>query len=167
MPRRRRRAAQSCLMCRQRKIKCDRNNPCAPCVAAKHHCVFKVYTDSVLSDAKTHTSHTPEPRGRSLQTSPRSANNHLPTPQTALESCATTDAFSPPNRGHSAIINATEPSLQHVLQRLQRLEGLASTASASETQSGPQVRPSDPKGTQLVMRKARIMRFAMGIAPEV
>jgi hypothetical protein len=170
MPRRRRRAAQSCLMCRQRKIKCDRNNPCAPCVAAKHRCLFKVYSDSLISDTVAHAPHPPEPGGRSLQASPRSASNHLPTPQTTLETCtAATDTFSSPGPGQAAIAKSTEPTLQDVLGRLQRLEALAPTPSTDsaqhELQSRPQ--PSDPKGTQMVMRKSRIMRFPMGISPEV
>lgn len=44
-PRRRRRPARSCLGCRRRKIKCDRNNPCAHCVSAGIRCVFRVHRD--------------------------------------------------------------------------------------------------------------------------
>ncbi|KIX10698.1 uncharacterized protein Z518_01782 [Rhinocladiella mackenziei CBS 650.93] len=43
--RRRRRPAFSCLECRRRKIKCDRNEPCAHCVAAKLQCAYKIYND--------------------------------------------------------------------------------------------------------------------------
>ena len=34
-PRKRRRPALSCFECRHKKIKCDRNNPCSPCMKAK------------------------------------------------------------------------------------------------------------------------------------
>ena len=44
-PRRRRRPALSCLECRRRKIKCDRNDPCAHCVSAKTQCTYKVYSN--------------------------------------------------------------------------------------------------------------------------
>jgi hypothetical protein len=30
----------SCLICRQRKIKCDRHNPCSNCVKARRQCSF-------------------------------------------------------------------------------------------------------------------------------
>ncbi|KAI0387465.1 hypothetical protein F5Y04DRAFT_4916 [Hypomontagnella monticulosa] len=43
--RRRRRPALSCLECRRRKIKCNRNEPCAHCVSAKLQCNYKVYSD--------------------------------------------------------------------------------------------------------------------------
>ncbi|KEY73420.1 hypothetical protein S7711_06839 [Stachybotrys chartarum IBT 7711] len=42
-PRRRRRPALSCIECRRRKVKCDRNNPCAHCVAAKSPCRYRSY----------------------------------------------------------------------------------------------------------------------------
>ncbi|OTB13198.1 hypothetical protein K445DRAFT_25010 [Daldinia sp. EC12] len=44
-PRRRRRPALSCLECRRRKIKCNRNEPCAHCVSAKLRCIYRVYND--------------------------------------------------------------------------------------------------------------------------
>lgn len=44
-PHRRRRPARSCLGCRRRKIKCDRDSPCAHCVAAGIQCVFRVHRD--------------------------------------------------------------------------------------------------------------------------
>ncbi|KIW15897.1 hypothetical protein PV08_05947 [Exophiala spinifera] len=46
--RRRRRPALSCLECRRRKIKCDRNEPCTHCVSAKIECTYKFYPDSVV-----------------------------------------------------------------------------------------------------------------------
>lgn len=44
-PQRRRRPALSCLECRRRKIKCDRNDPCTHCVSAKLRCAFKFYSN--------------------------------------------------------------------------------------------------------------------------
>lgn len=46
--RRRRRPALSCLECRRRKIKCDRNEPCTHCVSAKLQCTYKFYADTVV-----------------------------------------------------------------------------------------------------------------------
>ncbi|KAM0713849.1 hypothetical protein Q7P37_010811 [Cladosporium fusiforme] len=41
-PRKRRRAALSCEQCRQRKLKCDRNDPCGACVKSRlPACVYK------------------------------------------------------------------------------------------------------------------------------
>lgn len=42
-PQRRRRPALSCIECRRRKIKCDRNSPCSHCVTAKSDCTYKIY----------------------------------------------------------------------------------------------------------------------------
>ncbi|THC98272.1 hypothetical protein EYZ11_002274 [Aspergillus tanneri] len=39
-PRKRRRPAYSCLECRRRKVRCDRNQPCAQCTAHGASCVF-------------------------------------------------------------------------------------------------------------------------------
>lgn len=44
--RRRRRPALSCYECRRRKIKCDRNEPCAHCVRQSTQCVYTLYGDS-------------------------------------------------------------------------------------------------------------------------
>ncbi|KAI0157936.1 hypothetical protein GGR52DRAFT_181509 [Hypoxylon sp. FL1284] len=41
--RKRRRPALSCLECRRRKIKCDRNQPCAHCVSSRSQCTFKIF----------------------------------------------------------------------------------------------------------------------------
>lgn len=60
-PRRRRRPALSCLECRRRKIKCDRNDPCAHCVSAKTQCTFTVYGNGPATEA--------HPQGRQLGTS--------------------------------------------------------------------------------------------------
>ncbi|KAL4750507.1 hypothetical protein BDW72DRAFT_175805 [Aspergillus terricola var. indicus] len=42
-PRKRRRPAQSCEQCRQRKVRCDRNIPCGPCTRARSvlHCSYR------------------------------------------------------------------------------------------------------------------------------
>lgn len=44
-PRRRRRPALSCQICRRRKIKCDHNEPCSNCVRHKVQCVYTLYGD--------------------------------------------------------------------------------------------------------------------------
>ncbi|OKL57359.1 hypothetical protein UA08_07452 [Talaromyces atroroseus] len=47
--RRRNRAIQSCLECRRRKMKCDRENPCQNCHASQQQCI---YVTSANADAK-------------------------------------------------------------------------------------------------------------------
>ncbi|KAH7411453.1 hypothetical protein BKA64DRAFT_381731 [Cadophora sp. MPI-SDFR-AT-0126] len=43
--RRRRRPALSCLECRRRKIKCDRNEPCTNCTLNRSQCSFEPYSN--------------------------------------------------------------------------------------------------------------------------
>ena len=42
---RRRRPALSCIECRRRKIRCDRNDPCTHCISVRIQCTFNVYGD--------------------------------------------------------------------------------------------------------------------------
>ena len=51
-PRRRRRAALSCVECRRRKIKCDRQDPCSHCVASQVQCTFRLFNDSTAAPAR-------------------------------------------------------------------------------------------------------------------
>ena len=46
---RRRRPALSCIECRRRKIKCDRNDPCTHCISVRIQCTFNVYGDEPVS----------------------------------------------------------------------------------------------------------------------
>jgi hypothetical protein len=48
-PIRRRRPALSCIGCRRRKVRCDRSNPCAHCVAAHIECTYKVFRNPPTS----------------------------------------------------------------------------------------------------------------------
>ncbi|KAG9253572.1 uncharacterized protein F5Z01DRAFT_147121 [Emericellopsis atlantica] len=49
--RRRRRPALSCIECRRRKIKCDRNDPCGHCIATNTQCTFKIFGDDLARDS--------------------------------------------------------------------------------------------------------------------
>lgn len=42
---RRRRPVFSCQECRRRKIKCDHNNPCTPCLRYGAQCIYRPYAD--------------------------------------------------------------------------------------------------------------------------
>lgn len=63
LPRRRRRPALSCQVCRRRKIKCDHNDPCSNCLRHKTQCVYTSYHDSKADEPPAvRQSHT-VPRG--------------------------------------------------------------------------------------------------------
>lgn len=66
-PRRRRRPALSCLECRRRKIKCDRNEPCTNCVTAKTQCIFEVLSNEAGPAIR-------------LQTQPGHSRDSMPSP---------------------------------------------------------------------------------------
>ncbi|KAI1090189.1 fungal-specific transcription factor domain-containing protein [Rostrohypoxylon terebratum] len=74
-PRRRRRPALSCLECRRRKIKCNRNEPCAHCVSSKLQCTYKVYSDDPTTSPQSR-------QGYSRDTAPgKPAHAHSPVTQ--------------------------------------------------------------------------------------
>lgn len=52
---RRQRPALSCWECRRRKIKCDRNEPCAHCARHGSQCIYRLYGD--VNKPVSHTSH--------------------------------------------------------------------------------------------------------------
>ncbi|KAI1457528.1 hypothetical protein F4805DRAFT_172109 [Annulohypoxylon moriforme] len=56
-PRRRRRPALSCLECRRRKIKCNRDEPCAHCISSKLQCTYKVYSDEPVFSPQNGEAH--------------------------------------------------------------------------------------------------------------
>lgn len=49
-PRRRRRPALSCQVCRRRKIKCDQKEPCSNCQRHKVQCVYTLYANGNCND---------------------------------------------------------------------------------------------------------------------
>lgn len=81
--RRRRRPALSCIECRRRKVKCDRQHPCAHCVACKVPCSYA--TRNALPSP-------PEPvTASTLSRNTSTARN----PQRALTSCAAPHKINP------------------------------------------------------------------------
>ncbi|KAI2468611.1 hypothetical protein F4781DRAFT_422513 [Annulohypoxylon bovei var. microspora] len=79
--RRRRRPALSCLECRRRKIKCNRNEPCAHCIASKLQCNYKVYSDGPIDSLQ------PE-QGR-LRDAASSQSAHAPSSLTQVQQFST------------------------------------------------------------------------------
>lgn len=190
-PCRRRRPALSCVECRRRKIKCDRNDPCAHCVTAKTRCTFKIYSnESVLRQQ-------PQQGSASGSTSSPWANAHSPLTQTRQTSanglsveCDThasrpgivaaagqndtpdTSTFGrnklpPPNR-----TQYVEADFRDLLQRVRKLEGSAASSpmyGSSETGRDLLVRQSNLQDAQISVSKTRVLRWShwMGAAPEV
>ena len=54
-PRRRRRPALSCIQCRDRKIKCNREVPCRHCVSTGSHCAYAAVTKRPVPAGTTHS----------------------------------------------------------------------------------------------------------------
>ncbi|KXJ86987.1 hypothetical protein Micbo1qcDRAFT_108000, partial [Microdochium bolleyi] len=100
---RRRRAALTCLECRRRKVKCDRQSPCGQCVTTQVSCIFRSLgndvpaTKSRILGARTH--HTspstfPAPSPKQRASPNRTANDiSLTLPPTTP---ATTSHRTPP-----------------------------------------------------------------------
>jgi hypothetical protein len=73
-PRKRRRPALSCVECRRRKIKCDRNVPCTQCTQSKSaSCTYK---DGYPGPNNGHTAKEPAPPAL-FSGHPAPANGHL------------------------------------------------------------------------------------------
>jgi hypothetical protein len=66
--RRRRRAAKSCILCRRRKVKCDKELPCNNCILGKAQCIYRTFNDDIV------------PGEHLLQDAPRAASE-LNTPR--------------------------------------------------------------------------------------
>ncbi|KAK2776999.1 C6 zinc finger domain-containing protein [Colletotrichum kahawae] len=189
-PRRRRRPALSCLECRRRKIKCDRNDPCTHCVSSKNQCTYKTYRNdpeargtapgsdvgrAISNSASRPTSPAvagraaPPNLGRSFQDLADTAS-----PQTIRADerpIRTSDAVGPHNKSPQNHSSETEPDLQDLLRRLQRLErdstgpnNLDSSGLARNLLSSH----SGPQDSQVVLKKSRLWRWSdwMGEAEE-
>ncbi|KAG9233581.1 fungal-specific transcription factor domain-containing protein [Amylocarpus encephaloides] len=143
--RKRRRPALSCVECRRRKIKCDRNIPCAPCTQSKS----ATCTYSPEGFARK-GGHMPSNQGAREAISQPSA-----TPQHSGDAALATDgqAFSsqvsqvlsfdprPPERSptptseHTSIASTSqygEQDAKALAERVKRLEGLLASTSISE-----------------------------------
>ncbi|OTA58346.1 hypothetical protein K449DRAFT_373818 [Hypoxylon sp. EC38] len=177
-PRRRRRPALSCLECRRRKIKCDRNEPCAHCTSAKLQCTYKVYGDE------------PSIRHQPLQddfwreaSSPsrRALSPHLPESQVAVSSSSTTVVAAGENDTPSTLgSNRTqssnqaqdvEPGLVNIMQRgLNPDKPSAPNPINALSESGREIlaRQLGLKDSQIILNKTRILGWSLriGTAPE-
>lgn len=137
---RRRRPALSCVRCRRRKIKCDRNDPCGPCVLARQQCAYKIYDerpsvesgDQMRQNAPDSTANVVgnrlpvgagTPRRSAIETGNEAARvvdaARVPTSsvgQGVIAALATEDADSPATRTPAADVR-----LEKLLQRVRKL----------------------------------------------
>lgn len=186
--RRRRRPARSCIECRRRKIKCDRNDPCAHCVSARSQCTYNVYRDAptVRNQAQRGSSRPSASSPRAYPHSPlaqaQRINTNRPSDEYENPSRPPTEATGQPpddlcNNGVRPLnaIQGAQPDIQNILQRVQKLKQSSTSSSThglSETgrdifarQSGLQ----DPQDSQIVVNKTRISGWSlqMGKSQEV
>lgn len=189
-PCRRRRPALSCLECRRRKIRCNRNDPCANCTSAKARFIYKVYSNEVarqhpqqgssLSSTLNLSAYAPSPLAQAqqintngpitddyyhpseLQTDVAVSAGQNDTP--ATPGC---DNNQPPNHAQDA-----GPDLRDLLQRLQKLENSSASAPVhglSETNWHILKRQCGLQDSQVALNKTRILGWShwMGTATEV
>ncbi|KAI2624283.1 hypothetical protein GGR54DRAFT_638162 [Hypoxylon sp. NC1633] len=156
-PRRRRRPALSCLECRRRKIKCDRNDPCAHCVSSKSQCTFKVYSREPITQQHRQQPGQDDRPGENLSSpavSPSFSAQHshtnthrsitenahhlsgpLPTATAAISATIPTPGGqngTPNTLGRSNIrppeaAQDAEPNIQDLIRRVEKLEETSSS----------------------------------------
>ncbi|KAJ4322873.1 hypothetical protein N0V84_004637 [Fusarium piperis] len=182
IPRRRRRPALSCIECRRRKIRCDRGQPCQPCVSAKLQCAYRFYRESREQTTIAQQPLSPSTEGPSpVSLFPRS------TPARQVDgplSLQVTSAPSTEQLGSSrlsangkndedtpASSHDEEARIYDLLLRVQRLEDSSASnplRGLSETGRTILARQSGLQNSQVILNKTRILRWShwMGKAPE-
>ncbi|KIX06048.1 uncharacterized protein Z518_04022 [Rhinocladiella mackenziei CBS 650.93] len=135
VPRKRRRPARSCVECRRRKVKCDRNDPCNHCIAAKGKCVYIVYPgqtasaphgDAISTWVSAPPTGTPETGEDGSTRLPGDTNSYLPEKSSVptQKSCPSTDndGENLSSKQHLAFGRDKEPDFHGLIRRVQALE---------------------------------------------
>ncbi|CAG8904591.1 unnamed protein product [Penicillium egyptiacum] len=189
-PRRRRRPARSCIECRRRKIRCDRNDPCTRCVSAHTQCTYRLYSDqpkSPLQPREGTSRHSALCNPLPLPSSPIHPSRDDPPSSTdhsqPLEP-RTTETPTPAETPHYGSLfpgqidnkqpgRATnaESAITDLLRRVQRLEQSSAQThlhDLSETGRGIFGPRSQPEDLPWIFTKSRVMRWSlwMGTAKE-
>jgi Fungal Zn(2)-Cys(6) binuclear cluster domain len=148
--RKRRRPALSCVECRRRKIKCDRNIPCGPCKQTKSAtCTYSPEGRGLARKSHgeaTNTTHTAPSESSDTLTGALAESifgfdelDHLDGSQP--------DHLSNEHRsaspGHSTPSNRDRQDAQKLLDRIQRLEATLGEVSIS-SKSKPKKAPKEP-----------------------
>lgn len=167
--RRRRRPALSCLECRRRKIKCDREDPCGHCVSTSTQCIFKVFADGpAVSSGDSRSSTAQVAPAPSPQTLPVKVNT--PAADQSDFSFVSPAAESPPHSSTPASPESTrrqghgqDPGPRSQVSARTALRNLSKTVqSILASQFG--LEPG-----QIILNKTRTLRSShwMGMAEEV
>jgi hypothetical protein len=186
-PRRRRRAALACLQCRLRKIKCDRNDPCAHCVSSRAHCAYNVHgnnpgnrrqlQEDICVSIPSSSTHVPSPLAQIQQ--PRAARSttegepylsRVTVPAIRRQTAELTqelELHETPGRSDGQPLNDTQQVLSDVrelLRRVQRLEqsSVTTISSSVPTEADQQIstRQLTLQDSHVVLNKTRIMKWS-------
>jgi hypothetical protein len=179
--RRRRRPALSCFECRRRKIKCDRNDPCAHCVSTRTQCNYKVCSNEPVIQQQPQqasswnstsrplayaTSLLDQPQYISTNRPITEHDNHPSTPR-VVAAAGLNDTPNNFGRNHNA-----EPDFQHLLQRIQMLEESSAsgpTPGLAESCRDILARQCGLQDSQIFLNKTRIIKWShwLGTGQEV
>lgn len=160
----RRRPAWSCLECRRRKVKCDRNQPCRHCTAQSKECIFKTYRDgpseaprpapTVLIPVQRAAAPAPSPAPRAATTYPVPAPRD---PALVLPSISARGDF------------LSRPREAPAVRQQGNGEQLNPVTGLSETSRELIARQMGLEGRQILLNKTRTLRWShfSGVAKEV
>lgn len=188
-PRRRRRPALACLDCRRRKIKCDRNDPCANCTSFGTQCTYRLYSnnegqaiqqqrqhDSALGSTATSEAYAPSPLaqdqgqryGSSAPLTELNYPNHLSGPQ-AAESDPT---LGPADIRSPNLDLNIQSDLWNILRKVQKPGESSPSNSIHElSENGRDIlaRQAGLQESQVILNKTRMLSWShwMGVAQEV
>ncbi|CAI7672477.1 unnamed protein product [Penicillium viridicatum] len=184
-PRRRRRPARSCIECRRRKIRCDRNDPCTRCVSVHTRCTYKLYGDQPGSPLQSLEGTSRHSTLGTLAPSPSSHVQPIREPLPSrdhgqpLEPRTTAGTPTPAGTPHHGLafsqiydeqprrVQNSESAITDLLQRVQRLEqSSAQTPVHNLPETGREIfgRPSQPEDLQWIFAKTRVMRWSLWMA---
>lgn len=176
-PRRRRRAALSCLECQRRKIKCDRNDPCAHCVAVKTQCSYRFYPDTAILEHRSRTRSTPSLSDHTTtaaasvaSTSVQAQHINSITATAVANHRAPVSVAATPSTVNQHSLSSQELDLGDLLQRIRKLEDLSTSVTLPPVKNGrPFTSQSGIYDGQVVLNKTRILNWSywIGTAQEV
>ena len=157
-PRKRRRPALSCVECRRRKIKCDRNKPCGPCLQSQSPtCTFS--NDSSRKPTQSSSPNlfeNPSTQSSRQEYSSRSgrsgelSNGHFPTPGPSPAASSNPSGTDPAQPWKSTTVqeNETTGTAEALRRRIRELEGQLSANKNEGHLSSPQPEPIPHMGSQ-------------------
>ena len=185
-PRRRRRPALSCIGCRRRKIKCNRDDPCAHCVSAKIQCTYRIYSNDATVSVTSPSAHAASPLAQAQQVSTdgpvRDLGSNPSGPRVAVPAVREGQNETSQNEtsytsGRNDIqpqnsVQEEEPTLTDLWQRVRKLEeSSASNPIRGLFENGRDIlaRQSGLQDSQIILNKTRILNWShwMGTAQEV